>query len=120
MRHFFDKFGGNLGTSGCVMFMFDQKGVLIIESSGQVDEEKDIEAQEEYYMITTKPSDFSQARDALESLGYSFAEAQVQYVPQTEVHLDSEKDIAQMGKLIDNLEDCDDVQAVWHNWEGEE
>ncbi len=126
MRHYFDKFGGNLGTSGCVMFMFDQKGVIVIESDG-IDEEKlmndaieagadDVAVEAEYFEITTHPNDLSKVRDALEGCGYTFAEAEVQYIPQTDATLTDEKDILMMNKLIDHLEDNDDVQAVWHNW----
>lgn len=127
MRHYFDKFGGNLGTSGCVMFMFDQKGVIVIENNGEIDEEKimmdaleagadDVEATEECFEITTSPGDFSTVRDALEKAGYTFASAEISYVPQTETNLTEEKDILMMNRLIEHLEDCDDVQAVWHNW----
>ncbi len=92
MRHYFDKFGGNLGTSGCVMFMFDQKGVIIIENES-IDEDtlmtdsieagaEDVSVEEEYFEITTQPNDLSAVRDELEKRGYSFADAQVQYIPQ--------------------------------------
>lgn len=130
MRHYFDKFGGNLGTSGCVMFMFDQKGVFVIANDGSIDEDKlmndaleagaeDVSTEEEYFEVLTAPSDFSAVNEALEKLGYKFEEAEVQYVPQTYTKLTDEKDITQMSKLIDHLEDNDDVQAVWHNWEEE-
>ncbi|MBO7208436.1 MAG: YebC/PmpR family DNA-binding transcriptional regulator [Clostridia bacterium] len=128
MRHYFDKFGGNLGTSGCVMFMFDQKGVIVIENTGDIDEEKlmmdaleagadDVDMGTECFEITTSPADFSVVRDAIEKLGYDIIEAEVQYIGQTEVPLTDEKDILMMEKLIEHLEDCDDVQYVWHNWE---
>ena len=128
MRHYFDKFGGNLGTSGCVMFMFDQKGVIVIENTGDIDEEKlmmdaleagadDVDMGTECFEITTSPADFSVVRDAIEKLGYDIIEAEVQYIGQTEVALTDEKDILMMEKLIEHLEDCDDVQYVWHNWE---
>lgn len=128
MRHYFDKFGGNLGTSGCVMFMFEQKGVILIENTGEIDEEKlmmdalesgadDVDIQTECFEITTSPSDFSAVRDAVDKLGYDIIEAEIQYIPQTEVTLTDDKDILMMEKLIEHLEDCDDVQYVWHNWE---
>ena len=128
MRHYCDKFGGNLGTTGCVMFMFDKKGVLLIENDGKLEEEQvmmdaleaggeDVETTEEGFEITTDPNSFSAVRDALEQMGYTFAEAEVQYIPQTETALSDEKDILMMNRLIEHLEDCDDVQAVWHNWE---
>lgn len=131
MRHYFDKFGGNLGTSGCVMFMFDQKGVIVIENNDETDEEKlmmdaleagadDVDVETDCFEITTSPADFSAVRSAIEALGYDIAEAEIQYVPQTETTLTDEKDIALMEKLIEHLEDCDDVQYVWHNWENAE
>lgn len=131
MRHYFDKFGGNLGTSGCVMFMFDQKGVIVIENNDEIDEEQlmmdaleagadDVDVETDCFEITTSPSDFSAVRSAIEEKGYNIAEAEIQYVPQTETALTDEKDIAMMEKLIEHLEDCDDVQYVWHNWENAE
>ena len=130
MRHYFDKFGGNMGTSGCVMFMFDRKGVILIENDddGTVSEEKllldaleagadDVATEAEYFEVTTHPNDFSAVRDALEGMGYAFAEAEIQYIPQTEAKLANEQDTLMMSRLIEFLEDDDDVQAVWHNWE---
>lgn len=128
MRHYFDKFGGNLGTSGCVMFMFDRKGIILIENEGALDEEQvmmdaleagaeDVEANEEGFEITTDPNSVSTVSEALEGMGYKIAQAEAQYVPQTETALNDEQDILMMNRLIEHLEDCDDVQNVWHNWE---
>ncbi len=128
MRHYFDKFGGNLGTSGCVMFMFDKKGVILIENEGELDEEQvmmdalesgadDVESNEEGFEITTDPNTVSTVSEAMEKLGYKIAQAEAQYVPQTETALTDEHDILMMNKLIEHLEDSDDVQNVWHNWE---
>ena len=128
MRHYFDKFGGNLGTSGCVMFMFDRKGIILIENDGALDEEQvmmdaleagaeDVEANEEGFEITTDPNSVSNVSEALEGMGYKIAQAEAQYVPQTETALNDEQDILMMNRLIEHLEDCDDVQSVWHNWE---
>ena len=128
MRHYFDKFGGNLGTSGCVMFMFDKKGMFVIENDGTIDEDKlmadsleagaeDVAVETEFFEVTAQPNDFSSVHDAIEKAGYTFAEAEVQYIPQTVVNLTDEKEILLMNKLIEHLEDSDDVQAVWHNWE---
>jgi len=128
MRHYFDKFGGNLGTSGCVMFMFDKKGIILIENDGSLDEEKvmmdaleagadDVEANEDGFEITTDPNDVSTVSEALEGMGYAIAQAEAQFVPQTETALSDEHDILMMNKLIEHLEDNDDVQNVWHNWE---
>ena len=128
MRHYFDKFGGNLGTSGCVMFMFDKKGIILIENDGKLDEEQvmmdaleagadDVEANEDGFEITTDPNNVSNVSEMLESMGYEIAQAEAQYVPQTETALSDEHDILMMNKLIEHLEDSDDVQNVWHNWE---
>jgi YebC/PmpR family DNA-binding regulatory protein len=128
IRHYFDKFGGNLGQTGSVSFMFNKKGVIIIEKSDKTDEDSlmmdaldagadDFESEEEYYEITTAPGDFSKVREALEKKGYEFVEAEVSMVPVTMAKLTDPKQIEQMDRLIENLEDMDDVQNVWHNWE---
>lgn len=130
VRHYFDKFGGNLGTSGCVSFMFDKKGVVLIEKQDGIDEDtlmmeaidvgaEDFSPEEEYYEILTSPDDFSTVREALEKKGYEFIEAEVAMVPQTMTKLTDAKQIEQMDKLIENIEDLDDVQNVYHNWEQE-
>lgn len=128
VRHAFDKFGGNLGQTGCVGFLFDQKGVILVEEQEGIDEEalmldaldagaEDFSAEDGYFEILTAPSEFSAVREALEQKGYTFSSAEVEMVPQTYVQLTDEKDILFMEKLIDMLEDNDDVQNVWHNWE---
>ena len=115
--------------SGCVSWQFDKKGVIIMEK-GDLDEDtvmmqaldagaEDFLADEETFEIYTAPDDFSAVREALEKLGYEFVEAQVEMVPQNYITLEKEEDMAQMRKLLDGLEDNDDVQAVWHNWENE-
>lgn len=130
VRHYFDKFGGNLGTTGCVSFMFDKKGVIVIEKNDNIDEDtlmmealeagaEDLNAEEDYFEVLTSPEDFSSVREALEEKGYEFAEAEVQMVPQTMTKLSDPKQIEFMDKLIENLEDLDDVQNVYHNWEQE-
>lgn len=128
VRHAFDKAGGNLGTSGCVSYMFSKKGVIVIDKSTIDLSEDDImmialdngaedfDASGECFEITTLPEDFSKVREALEDKGIEFLEAEVQMVPSTYVKLD-EKDGEKMQRLIDNLEDLDDVMAVFHNWE---
>ncbi|MGN1319505.1 MAG: YebC/PmpR family DNA-binding transcriptional regulator [Acutalibacteraceae bacterium] len=127
MRHYFDKCGGNLGQSGSVMFMFDRKGVIAIEGEG-LDEDTVMEAALEagaddfsfdgdVFEITTEPNDLGTVRDALEEKGYSFLSAEVQYIPQTTTAIDDEEQIAKMEKLIDMLEENDDVQEIWHNWD---
>lgn len=129
VRHYFDKFGGNMGQTGCVSFMFDRKGVIVIENDG-IDEDtitmdaleagaEDIEIDEECIEITTAPDDFHAVRDALESK-YEFSSAEITMVPQTMVTLTDEEQIKLMTKLIENLEDNDDVQNIYHNWDAPE
>ena len=128
VRHVFDKAGGNLGTTGCVSYMFNKKGVIVIEKeTANMEEEElmmlaldagaeDFEAAEEVYEITTEPSEFSAVREKLEEAGLSFLEAEVQMVPTTTVALD-EAGQEKMERLIERLDDLDDVMNVYHNWE---
>lgn len=128
MRHYFDKFKGNMGQSGCVSFMFDRFGVIIIERNS-IDEDKMMEDaleagavdfiadEDEVFEIRTEPNDLGSVRDALEEKGYSFASFEVEYVPSTYTALTEEEDISNMCKMLDMFEDNDDVQDVWHNWE---
>ena len=128
VRHVFDKAGGNLGTTGCVSYMFNKKGIIVIEkASTDMDEEElmmlaldagaeDFETDEEIYEITTEPSDFTSVREKLEEAGLSFVEAEVQMIPTTTVKLE-EKDVEKMERLIDRLEELDDVANIYHNWE---
>ncbi len=130
MRHYFDKFGKGLGATGCVSWQFDKKGVLIIER-GALDEDEvmmnaleagalDFESQDEVFEVTTDPNDFGAVREKLEAFGYNFIEADVEMLPQTTVTLTSDEDMKNMRKLLDMLEDNDDVQNVWHSWENED
>ena len=128
VRHAFDKAGGNLGTSGCVSYMFNKKGVIVIDrTTTDMSEDdmmmlaldsgaEDFEASNEYFEITTTPETFSAVREGLEEKGIEFLQAEVQMVPSTYIKLD-EKDAERMQKLIDRLEDLDDVMNVYHNWE---
>jgi YebC/PmpR family DNA-binding regulatory protein len=128
VRHAFDKSGGNLGTSGCVSYMFNKKGIIIIEKETATMEEEDLmmlaleagaedfQALEEIYEVITDPSDFTVVREKLEEAGLEFLEAEVQMVPTTTVALD-EKGIEKMERLIERLEDLDDVANIYHNWE---
>ena len=129
VRHILDKYGGNLGASGCVSWSFDQKGVLVIERE-DLDEDAvmmdaldsgaaDFEAEDEVFTVYTDPDDFAAVLGALEEKGYTFLSARVEMVPQNYVALTSEEDIKNMEKLIDLMEDDDDVQNVWHNWDQE-
>ena len=129
VRHYFDKFGGNMGTQGCVTFMFEKKGVLVIEREElEKDEDtvmeealeagaSDFEADEDIFTIYTEPSDFSAVRDGLAKLGYEFASAEIEMVPNTYTKLEDEAAKEQMQKMLDMFEDNDDIQNVWHNWE---
>ena len=128
VRHVFDRAGGNLGTSGCVSYMFNKKGVLVIdkeETSMDEDElmmlaidagAEDFKTLDDVYEITTNPVNFGEVREKLEEAGLEFIEADVQMVPTTTVKLD-EKGTERMEKLIENLEDLDDVANIYHNWE---
>ncbi|MBP3692190.1 MAG: YebC/PmpR family DNA-binding transcriptional regulator [Clostridia bacterium] len=129
MRHYFDKYGGNLGQNGSVMFMFSRKGQIVIEAEG-LDEDQvmdsalnagaeDFAAEDGVFEILTDPNEFSAVREALEQDGYNFISAEVAYIPSTYTALTSQEDIDKIEKLIDMLEDDDDVQAIWHNWENE-
>ena len=131
MRHYFDKFGGNLGQPGSVMFMFERKGLILIEAEGK-DEETVMDAALEagaedfnfedgdVFEISTDPNELGKVRDALEAKGYSFLSAEVAYVPSTMTTLTDEEAITKMEKLIDKLEENDDVQNIWHNWDAPE
>ena len=127
MRHYFDKFGGNLGQTGCVSYLFSAKGLIVIEADG-VDEEKlmddaltagadDILSEEGAFEIYTAPEDFSAVCEYLENAGYKFASAEQTKIPANYVTLTEEDDITKMNRLLEMLEDNDDVMNVWHNWE---
>ena len=128
VRHYFDKYGGNMGQSGCVSFMFTRYGVILIESE-DVDEETLMDAaleagavdfiteDESVFEIRTEPNDLGAVRDALEAAGYTFVIAEVQYVPSTYTALTNEDDIKNMNKMLEMFDDNDDIQEVWHNWE---
>ncbi len=132
VRHYFDKFGGNMGTQGCVSFMFAKKGVLVIEREDLDKDEDtvmsdaleygaaDFEADEDVFTIYTEPDDFSAVRDDLEKAGYSFVSAELEMVPSTYTKLDDEDAKVKMQKMLDMFEDNDDIQNVWHNWEMED
>lgn len=132
VRHYFDKFGGNMGTPGCVSFMFSQKGVLIIDREEcDLDEDKvmedaleagasDFQADDDAFEIYTEPEDFSGVNGDLTAKGYTFVSAEVEMVPSTYTKLADEEQVTKMQKLLDMLEDNDDIQNVWHNWEMED
>lgn len=129
VRHAFDKNGGNLGTSGCVSFMFEKKGQIMIERSEEIDEDElmmlaldsgaeDVIVDEEGFEIFTDEENFHSVREALEKEGYTFASSEVAMIPNTYTKL-SKEDSEKMQKLLDMFEDNDDVQEVYHNWEEE-
>jgi YebC/PmpR family DNA-binding regulatory protein len=129
VRHAFSKGGGNLGTSGCVAFMFDQKGQIILERDEKLDEDElmmltleagaeDFIAEEEGYEILTSPDDFSQVSDAVDQAGLKPISAEITMIPQTTTVL-NEEDMKKMEKMLELLEEDDDVQNIYHNWENE-
>ena len=129
VRHLFDKYGGNMGASGCVSWSFDRKGVIVIDNEdGDLDEETvmmdaldcgaaDFEPEEECFTVYTDPDAFAGVLSSMEEKGYAFLSAKVEMVPQNYVKLTDEKDIQNMEKLIDMMEDNDDIQNVYHNWD---
>ena len=129
VRHLFDKYGAGLGASGCVSWQFDKKGVIIMEK-GDLDEDTvmmdaleagaaDFEADGMVMEVRCEPDDFNTVVKALEDKGYTFLSADIAMVPQNYITLTEEGDLKNMQKLIDMLEDNDDVQNVWHNWEND-
>ncbi len=125
IKHIFDKHGGNLGVPGCVSYMFERKGVIIIEKTDEIDEDNLMEAaleagmqdmltHEDCFEIQTAPEDFNAVTAALEAAGYTFVESDVEYVPSME-STPAEDDIKKLRKMIELLEDDDDVQKVYHN-----
>lgn len=129
VRNAFTKGGGNVGTTGCVSFMFDQKGQIIVAKEDcemEADDlmmialdagAEDFSEEEDSFEILTSPEDFSVVREALENEKIVMASAEVTMVPQTYVELTSEEDIKKMNRILDLLDEDDDVQAVYHNWD---
>jgi YebC/PmpR family DNA-binding regulatory protein len=128
VRHAFDKYGGNLGATGCVSWMFDRRGLIVIEKSDSVSEEEltlqsieagaeDFNAEDELYEIVTTVENFTTVKDSLAKEGYGISEAELLYLPQNTVKLTEESEVKNMVKMIEALEDSDDVQNVYHNWD---
>ena len=127
MRHHFDKYGGNMGATGCVSWSFDRKGVIVIDNEDEeYYEDKvfddalesgadDIETDEDVFEVYTDPDNFTSVSAALEGAGYKFLSAQLEMVPQNYIKLVDPDDIKNMEKLLEIIEDSDDVQNVWHN-----
>lgn len=129
VRHYFDMNGGNLGTNGCVAFMFDRKGQLIIEKTDSLDADKlmedvldadidDVVDEDDCFVVLTSPEDFSGVRDFLEGRGYTFVQAGIDMLPKTYTRLGSGK--KQFERMLSMLEDDDDIQNVYHNAEADE
>ncbi len=128
IRHIFDKAGGSMGATGCVSWMFDKKGVIVIENGGSIDEEtlmmsaldagaEDFMPNEDTFEIYTAPDDFSSVRKALEDAGYTFLDAQIDMIPQNTVPVNQEDVLKKIYWMLDQFDDNDDVQNVYHNAE---
>ena len=126
IRHAFDKNGGNLGTNGCVAYLFTKAGRIMIEKKDGLDEDElmmialdagaeDIETSEDGYEIKTAPEDFAKVMDALNDAGVEVLSGEIAMIPSTETDI-SEADSKKMEKMLDMFDDNDDVQEVWHNW----
>ncbi len=127
MRHYFDKNKGNMGQNGCVSFMFTRSGIIVIEQE-DVDEEKlmedaleagaaDFITDGDVFEVRTEPNDFTAVCNDLSAKGYTFLSAEIGYIPSTYTKLESEEDVKMMERLLDMMDENDDVQGVWHNWE---
>lgn len=130
VRSAFTKGSGNMGTTGCVSFMFDKKGQIMVEKSDSIDSDElmmialdagalDFNEEEEGYEIITCPEDFSAVREAISQANILIADAEVNMIPQTYTSLTDEDDVKKMVKLLDLLDADDDVKNVYHNWEQE-
>lgn len=129
LRHYFDKFGGNLGQNGCVSYLFNKKGVIVLDAEGlnedQVMEDAieagaaDVTVEDDTIAIFTEPSDLRTVRIALEEKGYQYISAELESIPTTYTTIDDPDLVVKMERLLEMLDDNDDVQNVWHNWENE-
>ena len=126
IRHCFSKVGGNMGTTGSVSFMFDQKGVLVVERQPGMDEDEmmmmaldagasDMKPSEDAFEVYTEVADFSSVREALEKAGCTFLSAELTRVPQNTTTVTDPETLEKIGKLLEALDDMDDVQNVYHN-----
>jgi len=128
MRHYFDKFGGNLGSTGCVSYLFADKGLIVVLGENVEDEDAlmecaleagadDILSEDEVFEIYTDPDALYTVKEAIEAAGYEIESADIDKIPSNYVSLTDENDIKYMNLLLEHLEDNDDVQDVYHNWE---
>lgn len=126
VRHIFDKNGGSLGTTGSVGYMFDFKGLMMIERDDDIDEDElllhaleagaeDVQTSEDGYEIYTASNDFTAVRDELEGQGYVFLSAERQKIPQNYVDIEDEETLEKVMKLLEMLEDNDDIMDIYHN-----
>ncbi len=130
LRHYFDKYGGNLGTTGCVSFLFSQNGVIVLDAEGLTEDKvmedamdagaTDLSFEENVVEIYTEPNDLRTVREALEQKGYTFLSAEVEYLPQTTARIEDADIAAKMNRMLELMDDNDDIQNVWHNWENED
>lgn len=129
VRHYFDKFGGNLGQTGSVSFLFSDKGVIVLDAENVADADalmevaleagaEDLQMEDEVYEIYTDPTALADVRDAVVAAGYTIVSAEIDKIPATYVTLDDETLARKMELLLEHLEDDDDVQEVFHNWDG--
>ncbi len=127
LRHYFDKYGGNLGQTGSVSWQFNKKGVIVINGEDVVEDEimelgmdngaEDVQQDGEAIELTCEPDDFNTLYDAVSQAGYEVLSAEVAMVPENYIAIDSEEGRINMQKMLDVMEDDDDIQNVWHNWE---
>ena len=128
VRHYFSKNNGNLGTTGCVGYLFDRKGVISIELDDKIDEEAlmmtalevgadDFEVEDDSYEVTTAPEDFIQVLNGLKEAGYTNIKGDIMYIPQTYIKVEDEENVKFIERLIDALDENDDVQEIYHNWD---
>ena len=126
VRHLFDKSGGSMGASGCVAWMFDKRGVIVIERTSDIDEDEimmqaleagaeDVVPQDDVFEIYTNANDFSAVREELEKLGHSFLSAEVSMIPQTTVDASDPELAEKIERMIERFDDNDDVQQIYHN-----
>jgi YebC/PmpR family DNA-binding regulatory protein len=132
IRHYFDKYGGNLGSTGCVSYLFTEKGIVVLDNEDQnLNEEKvledvieaggdDCSFEDGCVEVITAPSEAGNVGEALRRMGYTVLSAQAEMIPSTYVKSPNEDHAKKMNLLLEMLEDNDDVQNVWHNWESEE
>ncbi len=133
MRHIFSKSGGNMGASGSVAWMFDKKGLIVIERTALMDEDEvmmqaldagaeDFVAQDDAFEVYTAPADFSSVREGLEGLGYTFLSAEISQIPKNTTNIDDPETIEKIERFLERMDDNDDVQEVFHNgvWEEKE